>query len=84
LIDWRKKLPLARPIEEEFGRTISGTLEEALSSTGAWELLAIDPESPYLDERSLLVAGQAEVREYRARFWDRERAWRAALIDDKR
>lgn len=44
---------------------------ESRRGTGAWEFLAIDTESPYLDERSLLVAGQAEVREYRARFCDR-------------
>jgi len=37
---------------------------------GAWEFLAIDTDSPYLDERELLVAGQPEVREYRMRFWD--------------
>jgi hypothetical protein len=37
---------------------------------GAWELLGIDSESPYLDERPLLVAGQPEVREYRLRGWD--------------
>ena len=37
---------------------------------GAWELLGIDAESPYLDERPLLVAGQPEVREYRMRGWD--------------
>ena len=33
--------------------------------------LAIDTESPYMDERPLLVAGQPEVREYRMRFWDK-------------
>ena len=37
---------------------------------GAWELLGIDFASPYLDERPLLVAGQAEIREYRLRGWD--------------
>lgn len=35
-----------------------------------WELLGIDKESPYQDERPLLVAGQPEVRQYKARFWD--------------
>ncbi len=35
-----------------------------------WEFPAIDTESPYLDERPLLVAGTPEVREYRHRFWD--------------
>lgn len=38
---------------------------------GAWVFLAIDTESPYLDERPLQTPGQAEVREYRARFWDK-------------
>ena len=37
---------------------------------GAWELLGIDVESPYLDERALLIAAQPEIRDYRARFWD--------------
>jgi hypothetical protein len=31
----------------------------------------IDTESPYPDERPLLVAGQPEVREYRMRCWDK-------------
>lgn len=38
--------------------------------TTDWELLGIASESPYSDERPLLVAGQPEVRSYRARFWD--------------
>ena len=37
---------------------------------GAWELLGIASESPFMDERPLLVPGQPEVRSYRARFWD--------------
>ena len=37
---------------------------------GAWEFLAIDTDSPYLDEREPLADGQPEVREYRMRFWD--------------
>lgn len=37
---------------------------------GGWELLGIDAESPYQDERPLLVAGQPEIREYKLRFWD--------------
>jgi hypothetical protein len=44
---------------------------ESRRGTGAWEFLAVDTESPYLDERPLLVAGQPEVREYRMRFWDK-------------
>ena len=31
----------------------------------------IDTEKPYTDDRPLLVPGQAEVREYRLRFWDK-------------
>lgn len=37
---------------------------------GEWTLLGIDTESPYIDDRPLLVAGQPEVREYRMRFWE--------------
>lgn len=44
---------------------------EGRRGTGTWEFLAIDTESPYEDERPLLVAGQPEVREYRMRFWDK-------------
>jgi hypothetical protein len=44
---------------------------ESRRNGGAWEFLAIDTESPYTDERPLLVAGTPEVREYRARFWDK-------------
>jgi hypothetical protein len=44
---------------------------ECRRNGGAWEFLAIDTESPYTDERPLLVAGTPEVREYRARFWDK-------------
>ena len=36
-----------------------------------WQFLAVDTESPYLDERALLVTSQPEVREYRMRFWDK-------------
>ena len=36
-----------------------------------WEFLCIDTESPYEDERPLLVPGQPEVREYRVRYWDK-------------
>jgi hypothetical protein len=48
-----------------------GVYIETRRGTGAWEFLAIDTESPYTDERALLVAGQPEVREYRMRFWDK-------------
>ena len=48
-----------------------GVYIEGRRGTGAWEFLAIDTESPYEDERPLLVAGAPEVREYRMRFWDK-------------
>ena len=44
---------------------------ESRRGTGAWEFLAIDTESPYVDDRPLLVAGTPEIREYRMRFWDK-------------
>jgi hypothetical protein len=37
---------------------------------GAWEELTQSNKSPYTDDRDLSVPGAAEVREYRARFWD--------------
>ena len=37
---------------------------------GDWEKLAVDPKSPYIDARPLLVPGQPEVREYRLQFQD--------------
>lgn len=46
-------------------------IESRRGANGAWEFLTVDTESPYLDERPLLVAGQPEVREYRMRFWDK-------------
>jgi len=46
-------------------------IESRRGPNGQWEFLAIDTDSPYLDERPLLVAGQPEVREYRMRFWDK-------------
>ena len=48
-----------------------GVYLESRRGAGAFEFLAIDTESPYLDERPLLAAGQPEVREYRLRFWDK-------------
>ena len=44
---------------------------ESRRGGGAWEFLAIDSDSPYLDERALLAPGTPEVREYRMRFWDK-------------
>ncbi|MCG3148844.1 MAG: hypothetical protein PCFJNLEI_02293 [Verrucomicrobiae bacterium] len=38
---------------------------------GQWQFLAVDTESPYLDDRPLQVAGTPEVREYRMRYWDK-------------
>ena len=46
-------------------------LESRHGAGGAFETQAIDTESPYLDERPLLAAPTPEVREYRARFWDK-------------
>ena len=51
--------------------THMGVHIESRRADGAWEFLGIDTESPYLDDRPLLVAGQPEVREYRMRFWDK-------------
>ena len=48
-----------------------GVYIESRRGAGAWEFQAIDTESPYVDERPLLVAGQPEVREFRMRFWDK-------------
>jgi len=49
-----------------------GVYIESRRGNGVWEFLAIDTETPQLDERPLLVAGQPETREYRLRFWDGE------------
>ena len=51
--------------------THTGVHIESKRGTGAWELLGIDTESPYKDERPLLAAATPEVREYRLRFWDK-------------
>ena len=51
--------------------THMGVHIEGRRGTGAWEFLGVDTESPYMDERPLLVAGVPEVREYRMRFWDK-------------
>lgn len=48
-----------------------GVYLESRRGPGTWEFLTIDTESPYLDDRPLLVPGTPEVREYRARFWDK-------------
>lgn len=49
-----------------------GVWIESRRGNGAWEFLGIDTESPYLDDRALLVEGQPEVREYRLSFWDKD------------
>ena len=43
---------------------------ECRRGNGDWEELVQSNKSPYIDNRPLLVANQAEVLEYRARFWD--------------
>lgn len=43
---------------------------ESRRGAGAWEFLSISTKSPYTDSRALLNPAQAEVREYRAMFWD--------------
>ena len=53
---------------KKFGR--QGVVIHSKRGGAAWEMLAIDLASPYLDERPLLVAGQPEVREYRLQFHD--------------
>ena len=45
-------------------------LESRRGPGGVWETLGMYPKSPILDSRALLVPGQAEIREYRARFYD--------------
>jgi len=44
---------------------------ESQRGEGAWEFVNIVTESPYLDDRALLVAGVPEVRRYRIRYWDK-------------
>ena len=48
---------------------------EIQSQRGAepgFSLLAYDTNSPYLDARAPLVAGQPEVRQYKARYRDND------------
>lgn len=49
-------------------------LESRVLPDGEWGFVNICTDSPYLDERPLRVPGQPEMREYRARFWDRGEA----------
>lgn len=53
---------------KKYGR--QGVVIYSRRGGGAWEMLAIDLASPYLDERPLLAAGVPEVREYRLQFYD--------------
>jgi hypothetical protein len=55
-------------IFKKYGR--QGVVIFSRRGGGAWEMLAIDLSSPYLDERPLLAAGQPEVREYKLQFYD--------------
>lgn len=43
---------------------------ESRRGTDAWEQLTQNNKSPYIDKRTLLNPGTAELRDYRARFWD--------------
>lgn len=53
---------------KKFGR--QGVVIYSRRGGGAWEMLAIDLSSPYLDERPLLAPGTPEVREYRLQYYD--------------
>ncbi len=52
----------------KYGRT--GVYLESRRNGGAWEFLASPVRSPYTDNRALLSATAAEIREYRARYWE--------------
>lgn len=47
-----------------------GVHGESQRGDGGWEFLAMSTKSPLIDDRPLLVPGQAEVRQYRFRFYD--------------
>ena len=47
-----------------------GVYIETRRGAGTWDFLAIHTKSPFIDDRPLLVPTQAEVREYRAMYWD--------------
>lgn len=49
----------------------TGVYIESSRHGGAWEALATDTNSPYIDNRALLTAGTPEVRQYRMRYWDK-------------
>jgi len=72
----RFKVEVFRSTESEAARLSffkdghMGMWIESRRGTGDWGFLAIDTESPYLDERPLLNPTQPETREYRLRPWD--------------
>ena len=45
-------------------------IQSQRGSESTWSSLAFDTNSPYVDGRAPLVAGQPEQRRYRARFVD--------------
>ncbi|MCX7993403.1 MAG: hypothetical protein N2651_07010 [Fimbriimonadales bacterium] len=47
-------------------------IQSRRGSEAQFTTIAYDTSSPYIDGREPLVAGQAEVREYRARYVDRD------------
>ena len=53
---------------KKYGR--QGVVVYSRRAGGAWEMLGVDLNSPYVDERPLLVPGTPEVREYRLQYYD--------------
>jgi hypothetical protein len=51
-----------------------GVYIESQRGAGPLAYLAIATQSPYHDDRPLLVAGTPEVRQYRLRYWDKGHA----------
>lgn len=51
-----------------------GVYGETQRGSGGWEHLGVSTKSPMMDIRPLLTPGQAEVRQYRFRFFDRGEA----------
>lgn len=51
-----------------------GVHGETQRGSGGWEPLVVSTKSPIVDSRALLVAGQAEVRQYRFRYYDAGKA----------
>jgi hypothetical protein len=61
---------VVRVIFRKYGRP--GVAIYSRRGGGPWELLAIDLNSPYLDERPLLNPAQPETREYRLQYYEAE------------